>query len=126
MKNNILRFHKEPKLEDLEGLSINGGVFKKDEGMYTSKPTLLMRIPETFRFTTNLEVYTYSEEKGGHSDLIMVEFLTRGPDYWEMGDAFDRAGFRTPEIEAQMRTLCDELVARELAYWTNEEEGAAT
>lgn len=117
--DNILRFHKKPKLSDFEGLSINGAVFKEGEGMFT-KSTVMVDIPRTFRFTTYLEVFTSSEDKGGMSDLIMTEFLTRGPDLWEMGDAFSRAGFRTPEIEEQMRTLANVLIEKGLAYWTKE------
>src|SRR5690606_23443744 len=83
-EQRVLRFHKKPTLSDLEGLTINGAGFKEGEGMYSSKPTLLMNIPKTFRFTTHLEVFTYREDKGSMSDLIMSEFLTRGPDYWEM------------------------------------------
>lgn len=113
----ILRFKEEPTLLDLEGLSVNGATFIRDKGFFQSTETLIMRIPHTFCFSTNLEVYKGDE----NCDLILVQFLTRGPEYWEMGDSFRRIGFRNPEIETQFKELCETLVTKGLAYWTEEQ-----
>lgn len=110
----MLRFKKEPNLTDLEKLSINGATFKNGEGYFTNE-TIVMVIPNTFRFSTKLEIFTH--EDNNEIDLIMTQFLTRGPEYWEMEDAFSRIGFRNPEIEEQMRSLCEELLKMDLVHW---------
>jgi len=112
----ILRFKKAPTLKDLEGLSVNGGTFENGDGCI-QKNTIVMDVPNTFRFSTKIEVYTF---ENGVCDLIMSQFLTRGPEYWEMGDSFRRIGFRNPEIETQFRVLCETLVNKDLVYWAEE------
>lgn len=109
----ILRFKNKPELSDLEGLSINGAVFERGKGLIQSD-IILMYIPNTFRFETNLEI---AKTTDGKYNMIMTQFLTRGPELWEMERAFDRIGFRNPEIEKQMRLLCDDLIKKGLAYW---------
>lgn len=109
-----LKFKKEPKLSDLEGLNINGARFERDNSMVIRGDVVLMNIPNTFRFQTNLEIVDTID---GDWFMIMTQFLTRGPEYWEMERAFERIGFRNPEIEGQMRLLCDELIKKDLAYW---------
>lgn len=112
----ILRFNKKPELVDLEGLTVNGGSFKYGKGIIAKADTILMSIPDTFRFSTYLEIFEYE----GHHEMIMTQFLTRGADYWEMEDAFSRIGFRDPEIEEQMRLMCDELIDKGIAKWVEE------
>lgn len=85
----VLRFKNKPTLEDLEGLSVNGGKFEQGKG-FVQDDTIVMHVPKTFRFDTTLEIYQY---KNGDCDLIMCQWLTRGPELWEMGDAFYRVGF---------------------------------
>ncbi|MGG0718378.1 hypothetical protein ABE096_12410 [Robertmurraya massiliosenegalensis] len=48
----------------------------------------------------------------------MTQFLTRGPEYWEMEEAFGRIEFKNPDIEEQIKQLCEELLKRDLVYWT--------
>lgn len=118
MNMKILRFHNKPSLEDLEGLSVNGAFFENGEG-FIQKNTVVMHVPNTFRFDTTLEVFQY---QNGTCDLIMSQWLTRGPELWEMGDAFYRIGFGDEgTTEQQMRDLCQTLVDRGLAYWTTKE-----
>lgn len=109
----ILRFNNRPTLNDLEGLSVNGSFFENGDG-YIQSDGIVMSIPNAFRFKTKLEIV---EATDGKYNMIMTQFLTRGPDLWEMEDAFSRIGFRNPEIEEQMRLLCDELIKKGLAYW---------
>ncbi len=81
------------------------------------KNTIVMDVPDTFRFSTKIEVYSNGE---GICDLIMSQFLTRGPELWEMGDAFYRIGFNDEgNTEQQLRNLCDELINRGLVDWVN-------
>jgi len=112
----ILRFKEEPTLVDLQGLSVNGATFERGKGFFQKAETIIMYIPNTFRFTTNLEVYKGDK----HYDLILTQFLSRGPEYWEMEDSFRRIGFRNPEIETQFRALCETLINKDLAYWAEE------
>lgn len=110
----ILRFKEAPSLKDLEGLSVNGGTFENGDG-FIQKNTIVMEVPNTFRFATTIEIYSNGE---GICDLIMAQFLTRGPDLWEMGDAFYRIGFNDEgDTEQQLRNLCDELINRGLVDW---------
>lgn len=113
----ILRFKKEPNLLDLEGLQVNGASFEQGKSFFQQTETIIMDIPNVFRFSTKLEVYKGDE----HCDLILVQFLTRGPEYWEMDDSFRRIGFRNPEIETQFRALCEALINKDLAYWIEEQ-----
>lgn len=113
-----LKFIKHPQLEDFKGLSIKGHEFKIGKGIFHDE-IILMEIPETFRFETSLEV---AEDQDNSFGLIATQFLTRGPDYWEMEAAFDRVGFRNPEIEIEMKNLCNQLVERECAQWEEETE----
>lgn len=108
-----LRFKKKPMLEELHGLSVNGAIFEEGNGYYVDN-TIVMNIPKTFRFSTNLEVYPNDD---GSFDLNVTQFLTRGPDIWEMEEAFSRIGFRDESTEQQLRVLCDELINRDLAVW---------
>lgn len=110
----VLEFYKEPEISDLEGLSINEATFKVGRGMIIDSEVLLMEIPNTFRFTTKLEILKTDD---GRSQMVMTQFLSRGPELWAMGEAFSRIGFRNPEIEEQMRVLCDELIKKGLAKW---------
>lgn len=112
----ILRFYKEPELSELEELVVNGGSFKPNNGTIESK-NIALEIPNTFRFTTHLEI---AQSLGGNLNLIMTQYLTRGLDYWHMKDAFDRIGFRDPDIEKQLRQLCDRLVEMGLAFWVED------
>lgn len=115
----ILRFNQKPTIADFEGLSVNGGFFKEGEG-FIQENTILMDVPKTFRFSTKIEVYAYED---GGCDLIMSQYLTRGPELWEMGDSFYRIGFNDEgTTEQQVRDLCDELIKRDLVYWVKEEE----
>ncbi|WP_413356695.1 hypothetical protein AA0X71_18030 [Robertmurraya sp. 2P01SA] len=75
-----------------------------------------MDIPNTFRFSTKLEIFTHKDHN--EIDLIMTQFLTRGPEYWEMEEAFGRIEFKNPDIEEQIKQLCEELLKRDLVYWT--------
>ncbi|MET4563535.1 hypothetical protein ABIA69_004755 [Lysinibacillus parviboronicapiens] len=112
----ILRFKKKTNITDFEGLSVNGGAFKEGDG-FIQKNTIVMDVPDTFRFSTKIEVYSNGE---GICDLIMSQFLTRGPELWEMGDAFYRIGFNDEgNTEQQLRNLCDELINRGLVDWVN-------
>lgn len=109
----ILRFNNQPKLNDLEGLNINGSYFENGKG-YMQSNGVVMHILNTFRFQTKLEIV---EATDGKYNMIMTQFLTRGFELWEMEEAFSRIGFRNPEIEVQMRLLCNELIKKGLAYW---------
>ena len=111
-----LKFIKSPGLSDLEGLKINENRFTIGTGLFVENG-IIMEIPEAFRFRTRLEV---ASTENGDKFLILSQFLTRGPDYWDMEDAFYKIGFRNPEIETQLRALCDELVSRGLAEWVEE------
>jgi len=116
--DKILRFKKAPTLKDLEGLSVNGGTFEIGDG-FIQKNTIVMNVPNTFRFTTKIEVYSY---ENGICDLIMSQFLTRGPELWEMGDAFYRIGFNDEgNTEQQLRYLCNELINRDLVEWVEKD-----
>lgn len=112
----ILRFHNLPTLVELEGLEVNGEKFKGGEG-WIGKSGIILNIPNVFRFKTKLEI---AQSGDGDWDLILTQFLTRGPNYWEMEDSFSRIGFRNPEIQTQLETLCAELVAAGLANWVEE------
>lgn len=113
----ILRFKKQPSITDFEGLSVNGGEFIEGDG-FIQKNTIVMRVPKTFRFSTNIEVYAYED---GVYDLILSQLLTRWADSWEMGDSFYRIGFNDEgTTEQQVRDLCDELIKRDLVYWVEE------
>lgn len=112
----ILRFISLPVLNELVGLEVNGSRFIEGKG-YVVKFGIVMDIPNTFRFNTKLEI---AETHGGDWDLIMTQFLARGPEYWEMESAFSRVGFRNPEIKEQLETLCNDLIARGLAYWVED------
>lgn len=111
-----LRFVRSPKLSDLEGLKINDNRFVIGTGLFV-KDGIIMEIPEAFRFRTRLEV---ASTENGDQFLILSQFLTRGPEAWDMEAAFYQIGFRDPEIEIQLRALCDELVFRGLAEWVEE------
>lgn len=113
MGQKVLAFKKQPELKELAGLTVNGAEFVEGRG-YIIEEGIVMDIPGVFRFQTKLEV---AEDIAGIWTLIMTQFLMRGPDYWEMGEAFERIGFKNPEIEMQLRVLCDELIARGLAEW---------
>lgn len=114
----ILRFKEKPSINNFEGLSVNGGVFKEGDG-FIQKNTILMEVPNTFRFDTTVEVYTY---ENGVCDLIMSQFLTRGPELWEMEDAFYRIGFNDEgNSEEQLRDLCVELINRNLVDWVEKD-----
>jgi hypothetical protein len=114
--SKLLKFVKSPKLSDLEGLKINDNRFVIGTGLFV-KDGIIMEIPEAFRFRTRLEVAT---AQSGGQYLILSQLLTGGPNAWDMEDAFYRIGFRNPEIETQLRALCDELVSRGLAEWVDE------
>jgi len=114
--NKSLRFKKMPELQDLEGLGINGSQFERGDGMFV-RNGFIMKVPGVFRFNTNLEVAEAIE--GGYY-LIVSQFLTNGPRAFDMEYAFGRIGFKNPEIEIQLRALCDELVSRGLAEWVEE------
>lgn len=115
----VLKFKKMPELNDLEGLSVNSSKFEIGEGIFQKGVEVpVMSIPNTFRFSTTLEV---AENKDGSYVLVMTQFLTRGPEYWEMEEAFDRIGFRNPEIEEQMRALCNSIIERGLAVWEEQD-----
>lgn len=116
--SKLLIFNKKPELSDLEGLSVNGGKFEIGKGFLVKNEIILMKIPNTFRFSTNLEILKDTKDR---FNLVMVQFLTRGTDLWEMSRAFDRIGFRNPEIEEQMRLMCDALVEKDLAYCIDED-----
>ena len=109
----ILRFYKKPLLSDFDGISINGGVFEKGNGMAQAN-IIFMEIPNVFRFYTNLEI---AENESGEYNMILTQFLTGGVKVWEMDESFFRIGFRDPEIEKELRLLCDDLVNKKLAYW---------
>jgi hypothetical protein len=109
----ILRFKGSPTLESLKGLEVNGSPFQRGKGQI-EPDGIVMKIPNTFRFETYLEI---AETTNGGFNLVMSQFLTRGPHAWEMEEAFGRIGFRDPEIEGQMRSLCNELVERGVAEW---------
>lgn len=112
----VLRFIEKPDLSDLEGLSVNGGSFEIGVGFIVKAKIILMEIPNTFRFSTNLEILeTYT----GDWEIVMTQFLTNGPKIWEVESAFSRIGFRNPEIEEQMRFLCNELIEKGLAKWAD-------
>lgn len=102
------------ELSDLEGLQINGASFELGKGMYTSRNTIIMNIPKVFRFSTQLEI---AESDSGDQYLILAQFLTRGPEMWEMEEGFSRIGFQDPEIREQMEQLCENLVSKGLAEW---------
>ncbi len=108
-----LVFKNDPTLEDLKGLEINGKSFEKREGHFT-KNGIVLHVPETFRFGSCFEI-VYSVDR--KPILVLTQFLTRGLEYWDMGDAFGRIEFRDPEIERQLRNIVDQMVSRELAYW---------
>lgn len=112
----ILSFKGSPTLDDLKGLEVDGNSFKRGKGII-EKDGIIMDIPNTFRFETCLEV---AETIEGGFDLIVSQFLTRGPEYWEMEEGFSRIGYRNPEIAEQMKTLCNDLVNRGLAEWHEE------
>ncbi|WCF11667.1 hypothetical protein NDS46_30435 (plasmid) [Paenibacillus thiaminolyticus] len=112
----ILQFKNKPTVKGLEGLSINNSSFENGKG-FIAQDSIIMSIPNTFRFKTNLEI---AEAMDGKFNLIMTQFLTRGPEYWDMNEAFGRIGFRDPEIEEQMRSVCNELISRGLASWIEE------
>lgn len=118
MENKILRFHDKPVLEDLVDLKINGAEFRNGKG-FIQDDIIIMEIPDTFRFSTKLEVL---ETNVGNHDLCLTQILTRWSEFWEMGEAFERIGFRNPEIESQLRELCDYLIELGLVYWTDESE----
>lgn len=110
-----LLFHKQPTLDELAGLEINGSKFVEGEGYIFDG--IILHIRETFRFQTKLEV---AELMDGRFMLVATQFLSRGPDLWEMDAAFSRIGNNSPEIAAQMRQLSDALINRGLAYWSEE------
>lgn len=116
----VLVFKNKPTITDLEGLSINGSSFQDNAKGFVNHEgnAIVMDIPQTFRFSTKLEVV---ETNDNRFILIMTQILTRGVDYWHMDSAFDRIGFRNPEIKEQMQSLCDELVNRGLVEWVEDE-----
>ncbi|MEK8215531.1 hypothetical protein [Paenibacillus sp. FSL L8-0463] len=112
----ILRFHSLPTLVQLEGVEVNGEKFKGGEG-WIGESGIVLNIPNVFRFDTKLEI---AETNGGDWDLILTQFLTKGPDYWEMESSFSRIGFRNPEIQVQLEALCEGLIAKGLAHWVED------
>lgn len=114
-----LRFKAKPTLDNLNGLTINGSEFEIGKGFLDSE-IIVMEIPDTFRFKTKLEAV--KDDVTGDYFLVMTQFLTRGVDYWEMEQAFDRIGFRNPEIEVQLRDLCEKLISHGLAEWVYQKQ----
>lgn len=112
----VLRFKSSPSLGELVGVEINGSNFVRGEG-WIGDSGIVLNIPSTFRFETKLEI---AGTELGEWDLIMTQFLTRGPEYWEMGDAFSRIGYRNPEIREQLEVLCNVLIEKGLAYWVDQ------
>lgn len=112
----ILRFKRIPALGELVGLEVNGGKFERGEG-WIGKSGIVLNIPNVFRFETKLEI---AETHGGDWDLVMTQFLTRGPEYWGMESAFSRIGFRNPEIQEQLEALCKDLIVKGLAHWVED------
>lgn len=114
----ILKFREEPAPWDLEGLEVDGANFFRGKGNFNDNACVMV-IHKAFRFYTVLEV---AENQDGEYFLIMTQILTRGVDYWDMEAAFDRIGFRNPEIEKQMRDLCQRLIEKNLADWVEDDE----
>ncbi|WP_438498583.1 hypothetical protein [Paenibacillus sp. IHBB 3054] len=112
----ILRFHTLPTLVQLEGLEVNGGKFQGGKG-WIGESGIVLNIPNVFRFNTKLEI---AETNDGNWNLILTQFLTSGPGYWEMENAFSRIGYRDPEIQVQLEALCEVLIAKELACWVDD------
>lgn len=110
----MFKFKSKPELSELEGLQIDGATFKQGKGTYTGLDTIVLDIPNTFRFTTQLEV---AEDGDGNYFLITSQLLTRWAEMWEMEDGFSRVGFRNPEIREQMEKLCVDLIGKGLAEW---------
>jgi hypothetical protein len=113
-----IRFNEKPKLEDLTNLtlSIDNEGFRVDEGLINHPNGIVLPIVNSFRFTAYLEVVKTTKDKWF---LVLTELLTNHIKYRGMEDAFDRMGFRTPEIEKQMRSLIDQLIESDLAQWVD-------
>lgn len=98
--------------DDLAGLEVNGHRFECGKPNLAGLKGWTMRIPETFRFKSEI---IFGSTSGDY--LYLGQMLTRWPEFWSGDEAISRISFRDEKIGDQIKVLFDELVTSGVCEW---------